>query len=303
MADLTGLKSNLAMRARVIDAIRGFFRSEGFLEVETPVRVRTPAPESNIDAIPSDGWFLSTSPELYMKQMLAAGYERLVQITRCFRLGERGRLHNPEFTMLEWYRAGADYLEILADSERLVEQVCRQVGRWPVVRYQGLELDMRAPWKRMKVLDAFEAFAGWRPGSDPDPDRFDIDLVEKVEPAIGRQAPICLLDYPAAMASLARLKQGAEVAERLEVYAGGLELANAYSELNDPEEQRRRFIGENEKRRKAGKQVYPLPERFLSVVGRMPSAGGCALGIDRLVMLLCDAASIDEVVAFTSDTA
>lgn len=304
MSDLTGLRRNLEIRARVIAAIRSFFSGQGFLEVETPVRMPAPAPEVYIDAMPSDGWYLSTSPELHMKQLLAAGYERVFQVGKCFRRGERGRLHNPEFTMLEWYRAGGDYLKMLDDCVGLVKNVCVEMKAGCELQYQGRRLDLSPPWRRLTIAQAYQQYAGWTPGPDPDPDRFDLDMVEKIEPAIDREHPVVLLDYPAAMASLARVRpDDRNVAERLEVYAGGLELANAFSELTDVEEQMRRFGAENEKRRKAGKAIYPVPERFLSIVDRMPPSGGCALGVDRLVMLFCDAGSIDEVITFTEEAA
>jgi lysyl-tRNA synthetase class 2 len=303
-ARLTRLRHNLEMRALMLDAIRNFFRSQGFLEVETPTRTPSPAPEAHIDATPSGQWYLITSPELHMKRLLAAGYERIFQITKCFRSGERGRLHNPEFTMLEWYRAHAGYLDILDDMERLVAEVAVKSGKELIIEYAGQRLDLTPPWERMAVADAFEEFAGWRPGPEPDPDRFNIDLVEKVEPRIGRGHPTVLLDYPAAMASLARLKPGNPgVAERFEVYAGGLELANAFGELADAEEQRQRFMEESQRRQAAGRPTYPMPEPFLAAMENMPPASGIALGVDRLVMLLCNASSIDEVVAFTQDTA
>jgi lysyl-tRNA synthetase class 2 len=283
--------------------VRDFFAGEDFLEVETPVRITTPAPEANIDAIPSDGWYLATSPELHMKRLLASGFERIFQISRCFRREERGRFHNSEFTILEWYRRGGDYLSMLDDAERLLTHLGNALGYKNIIEYRGVKIDIKRPWPRIRVKQAFLDFAGWDPGPAPDPCRFDIDLVEKVEPQLNRNRPVVLMDYPRTMASLARLKSGGDVAERLEVYIGGLELMNAYSELTDAEEQRRRFIEENKKRASGGKDVYPLPEKFLSELRGMSPAGGCALGIDRLIMLLCDADSIDDVVPFTTDEA
>lgn len=298
------LRRNLEIRAQILEAIRRFFRASNFLEVETPVRYPCPAPELHIEAVRSEDWYLSTSPELHMKRLLADGYEKIFQIGKCFRRGERGRLHNPEFTMLEWYRIETNYMGMLADIENLIPFICSELRRPACIEYQGTSVALSPPWPRITVREAFQRFAGWSPGPSPDPDRFDVDLVDKIEPALDKSRPAVLLDYPASMCSLARLKPGTpDVAERLEVYAGGLELANAFSELTDVAEQRRRFEAENEKRRHMGREPYPVPERFLSVVGRMPPSGGCALGIDRLVMLFCDALSIDEVVSFTVDTA
>jgi lysyl-tRNA synthetase class 2 len=302
-ARLASLRPTLELRARTLDAIRAFFRGGGFLEVETPSRLPAPAPEAHIDAIPSDSWYLAPSPELHMKRLLAAGYPRIFQVSRCFRGGERGQHHNPEFTMLEWYRAGGDYLGAVAETEALVAHVAMEVCG-SLVSPAPWALDLTPPWEWLTVADAFRRLAGWTPGPDPDPDRFNVDLAERVEPRIGHERPTVLLDYPASTASLARLKpDDPGVAERFEVYAGGMELANGFGELTEPEEQRRRFEAEAQKRREAGRQVYPMPEAFLEALQGMPPASGVALGVDRLVMLLAGASSIDQVVAFTVDTA
>ncbi len=296
---LSRLKANLQRRALILDCVRDFFRREGFLEVETPLCVKSVAPEQYIIPFMAEGWFLSTSPELHMKRLLASGYSKIFQICHCFRKGERGQLHNPEFTMLEWYRAGADYMRIIEDTERLVLAVAEGLHLDSKIRYQGVEIDLQRPWPRMTVKEAFLNSAGWDPLDRHDPERFDTDLVEKVHPSLAKDRPVVLLDYPAAMASLSRLKPGQpEVAERAEVFIGGLELANAYSELTDVEEQERRFKHEVEIIKKERKAEFALPWRFLDALPSLPESGGNALGIDRLVMLFCDASSIDEVVAF-----
>ena len=239
---LIRLKPNLQRRALIYEFTRAFFREQGFLEVETPVRVPAIAPELHITPFESESWFLSTSPELHMKRMLAAGYDRLFQISHCFRSGERGRWHNPEFTMLEWYCAGADYRQMIQDIEQLVVTLAGKLGFSTVIKYQGQDIDISLPWPRVTVRDAFLQAAGWDPIAEPDPLRFDIDLVTKVLPSFITSQPTVLMDYPAAMASLARLKPDeARVAERAEVFIGGLELANVYSELRDAREQERRF--------------------------------------------------------------
>lgn len=300
-ARLRRIRPALERRARILDGIRAFFRQEGFLEVETPVLLPHVAPEEFIDPFGVGGWFLSTSPEMHMKRLLAAGYGDMFQITRCFRRGESGRLHNPEFTMIEWYRVGADCLAITEDTERLVLAVAGDLGLGPALRYQGQEIDLTRPWPRITVREAFLRSAGWDPVSQLDPERFDLDLVDKVMPAFDRNRPTVLMEYPAANASMARLKPGDRtVAERAEVFIGGLELSNAYSELTDPGELALRFR-EAQQARGDGRQ--PLPESFLQAMARLPACGGIALGVDRLVMLLCDAASIDDVVAFPRDLA
>src|SRR4030043_377667 len=212
---LSRLKHNLKLRALILDGIRDFFRSEGFLEVETPLHVKTVAPEQYISPFTVDDCFLSTSPELHMKRLLAAGYIKIFQICHCFRKNERGQLHNPEFTMLEWYRVGADYMRIIEDTEKLVLAIAKKLHLGSTIRYQGIEINLKRPWHRIPVREAFPDSAGWDPFEQHDPERFDIDLVEKVIPSFPRIRPTVLLDYPAAMASLSRLKPGTpKVAER-----------------------------------------------------------------------------------------
>ncbi len=300
---LLSVKANLQRRALICDFIRAFFTKQGFLEVETPLRMPAVAPELYIAPFQSEGWFLATSPELHMKRLLAAGYDKLFQISHCFRKEERGRWHNPEFTLLEWYRTGVDYLQMLNDTEQLVITIAARLGLGNKIQYQGQDIDLMPPWPRKTVHEAFLKAAGWDPVVQPHPARFDIDLVNKVIPSFTLDQPTVLLDYPAAMASLARLKLGEPtVAERAEIFISGLELANAYSELTDPEEQEKRFRMEIAQiYREQGRQMM-MPGRFLETMGYLPECGGIALGIDRLVMLFCDAASIDEVTAFTLDT-
>ncbi len=300
---LIRMKSNLQRRALICEFTRAFFVEQGFLEVETPVRVPNVAPELYIVPFESESWFLSTSPELYMKRLLAAGYDKLFQFSRCFRKGERGRWHNPEFTLLEWYRTGADYIQMLNDTERLVMMLSNRLGFGTIIQYQNQNIDLTSPWHQITVREAFIKEAGWNPIVESDPFRFDNDLVGKIVPSFTGQ-PTVLLDYPAAMASLARLKPGEpEVAERGEVFIAGLEIANAYSELRDRREQERRFQKEIELIQEEPRRKAVMPRQFLEALRYLPECGGIALGMDRLVMLLCDANSIDDVMAFTIDLA
>jgi lysyl-tRNA synthetase class 2 len=270
----------LSERARVLREIRAFFDARGFTEVETPVRIPAPAPEPHIDCPPSGDWFLRASPELQMKKLLAAGMERIYQIGPCFRAGEKGRRHSPEFTMLEWYRANADYSDIARDAEELLAEVLKRD---------------HADVQRITVREAYLRWAGWDPVETWDQDRFDFDMATKIEPNLPKE-PLFLTDYPAPAASLARLKSDdPRVAERWELYVDGIELANAFTELVDPVEQRRRFELAREERRALGEADYPLDEEFLDALARMPPSGGVALGVDRLVMLACGASSITDV--------
>lgn len=293
----------LQVRALVLRALRASLDGANFLEVETPVRIAAPALELHIDAEPSGAGFLRTSPELHMKRLLAAGRERIYQIGPCFRRGERGPLHHPEYTMLEWYRTGTDYRGILDDARRLVCAAVAMCGT-PFVRRGGTRIDLTAEWRVLPVSGVFLEMAGWDPALDWDPDRFDLDLVEKVEPGL-REAgvPIVLTDYPAGAAALSRLKPGDPLrAERWELYLGGVEIANAYSELTEPAEQRRRFEECATARAAAGRAVYPSDRAFLAALeSGLPPCGGCALGVDRLAMVLAGADTLDSVIAFRED--
>lgn len=288
----------LEQRARIVQTVRSFFIERGYLEVETPHRVAGNAPEAHIDAIESDGWFLQTSPELCMKRLLAAGYPRLFQVCRCWRADERGGRHLPEFAMLEWYAADCDYHYLMTECEALLAALA------PADRlnYQGRTVDMTPPWERLTVAEAFERHASLPLPEALAADRFDEIIALEIEPQLGRERPTFLMEYPRELAALARRHPyRPEVAERFELYISGLELANAFSELTDPVEQRRRFAAEEAARQAAGKPPYPSPENFLRELSAMPEAAGIALGLDRLVMLLTDAATIDEVVAFTPE--
>ncbi|MDY0040101.1 MAG: EF-P lysine aminoacylase EpmA [Desulforhabdus sp.] len=301
---LTAKKPTLLLRSSIMRAIRFFFEHEGFLEVQTPVRTPAPAPEPHIDAIPADGWFLSTSPELYMKRLLAAGYEKIFQLAPCFRRGERGRLHHPEFCLLEWYRLGSDYQTLKRDCLDLLRHISQAVNGSLKARYQGSSLDLESGCQHITVREAFLHFAGWDPISSADPDRFDLDLVEKVEPRLGFPMPCILSDYPPFQAALARLKPGdPTVAERFELYWAGIELANGFSELTDSREQRERFLQAMEARSRQGRTVYPIAESFLASIEHLPPCTGIALGVDRLMMIFADAVQLDQVVAFPPDMA
>ncbi len=307
---LTTFKPVLELRAAILRAIRRFFYDRDFLEIETPVCIPAPAMELHIDAIPAGDAYLRTSPELHMKRLLAAGCERVFQIGPCFRQHERGDRHHPEFTLLEWYRANADYLTMLADAKALIAAVAEAaIGRtWlsslsgsaPGGKIRRAQVELMPVWDIFTVAEAFTSLAGWDPVTAFDAERFDLDLVNKVEPRLALEHPVVLMDYPAAAAALARRKpDNPQVAERWELYIDGLELANAFSELTDPVEQRARFEACAAERRALGQPVYPLDEDFLAALeAGMPPAAGIALGVDRLVMLLAGAGSLDEVLPF-----
>ena len=298
---LGGKRRFLELRCRVLRLIRAFFESEGFLEVETPLLTAAPAPELHISPIPAgSSLFLSTSPELHMKRLLAAGYEKIYQLTRSFRAGEQGRFHHPEFAILEWYRLGADYKDLQRDCQNLVRFACRALSQGTDLTFQGAPLDFEGQWERVSVREAFVRFAGWDPGANPDEDRFDLDMTEKVQKNLGFPAPCIFEDYPARFAALARLKSGdPRVAERFELFWAGVELANGFSELTDPGEQRMRFLSVIEEKKRSEGKLYPMPEEFLKSLENLGPCAGIAFGVDRFVMLLANAHSIDDVVAFS----
>lgn len=294
---------SLRSRALILSAVRSFFSQQGFLEVDTPYRIPAPIPECHIDLTPSGAWFLHPSPEICMKRMLSAGFEKIYQICHCWRDAERGRLHLPEFTMIEWYRSHADYTALMDDCKGLIMAASAKLGTPGKLVRKGKRIDLEGPWEKLTVREAFTRYGGMEAEEALDRDLFDEIMVRDIEPMLGRERPSFLVEYPAERGSLARLKPGdPSVAERFELYIGGLELANAFSELCDPEEQRERFSKERKLRADLGKPEHPLPEKFLRDLAGMPPSAGIALGLDRMVMLLLDAASIDEVVAFTPES-
>ncbi|HZY05594.1 MAG TPA: EF-P lysine aminoacylase EpmA [Anaeromyxobacteraceae bacterium] len=318
-------------RVRLAAAVRAFLASRGYEEVETPCLVPAPGTEPHLVAfeapfVPEGGGaphplWLHTSPEYAMKRLLADGFERVFQLARVFRNGEVSATHNPEFTMLEFYRVGTGYRGIMEDLEALAAEAARALTGGTRLCRAGWEVELAPPFQRLGVAEAFRSRAGIdldacgedgarlraaarARGLDAGPegesfgDAFFRVFLQAVEPGLGFPRPVYLVDWPSSMAALARLGPGGRFAERFELYLGGLELANGFSELNDAAEQRRRLLAEREERRRLGRPVTPVDEAFLEALPRLPDAGGVAVGFDRLLMLLVGAASIDEVLLF-----
>ena len=299
---LAGRKQNLWLRARMIQSIRAFFIEREYLEVETPQLISTLAPEAHIEAIQAGSNYLHTSPELCMKRLLASGFPKIFQISKCFRAGERGDHHLSEFSLLEWYRTGIEYQALMNECEALIRFVSQRLDTGWKIHYRSSEIDLQKPWQRISVNEAFDKYAATSLEKALEEGCFDRVMVEEIEPNLGTISPTFLYDYPASMAALARLKpDNRSLAERFEIYIAGLELANGFSELNDPVEQRTRFEKELQIRGAEGKAIYPMPERFLKSLENMPDAAGVALGVDRLAMLFSGAQKIDEVVSFTPE--
>lgn len=309
----------LEARARAVRAVRRFFEDAGFVEVETPALQASPGLEPHLVAFatalrdphggPDRPVYLHTSPEFAMKKLLVAGWPRIFQLAQVFRNAERSHTHHPAFTMLEWYRAGATYTDLMADVDGLFAAV-----------------GVAAPCRRMTVAEAFAEWAGidvLATVADPfdadppadalraearrvgvqvgDGDRWDDVFfhvfLDRIEPNLGRDGPVILHDWPASMAALSRRKAGdPRVCERFEVYWRGIELANAFGELTDAAEQRRRFAHDMDLKERLYGERYPVDEDFLAALEQgLPDSAGIALGIDRLVMVLTGAERIDDV--------
>jgi lysyl-tRNA synthetase class 2 len=324
----------LEIRAAALDAVRAHFKGEGFAEVETPALQASPGLEPHLSAFATDmvspdravrhRLYLHTSPEFAMKKLLVAGEPRIFQVCKTYRNAERAPTHHPEFTMIEWYRAGAGYETIMADCEGLLRAVARAAGRRHFV-WNGVESDPSGPWRRASVVEAFRAHANIDligcMGVDPqrpdgaafraaarasgvrvtDADTWDDvffrSFLEKIEPHLGHPTPTLLYDYPISMAALARPKPSdPRFAERVELYVSGLELANGFGELTDAAVQRARFERDMELKARLYGERYPIDDDFIAALSHgMPESAGIALGFDRLVMLASGASHIEDV--------
>jgi lysyl-tRNA synthetase class 2 len=302
-------------------AIRNWFESEGFTEVEVGQLAVSPGNEAHLAAyaVEEDGrrLYLHTSPEFAMKKLLAGGETRIFELARVFRRGERGPLHAPEFTMLEWYRAGAPVADVMADCAMLVRLAADAAGaRW--FEWRGRTCDPRAEPERLPVAEAFSRWCGidllsmledrdalagattqrgLRVGESDDwSDLFSRILTAEIEPHLGIGRPTLLTEYPIREAALARpAAHDPRVSERFELYCCGVELANGFGELTDPVEQRRRFEIEMDVKEERYGERYPIDEDFLAALAHMPDASGVALGFDRLVLLAAGARRIEDV--------
>jgi elongation factor P--(R)-beta-lysine ligase len=313
---MAATRATLEARARILRAVRAWFEGQGFLEVETPARVRSPGQELHLDALPAGaGHWLITSPEYHMKRLVADGHARIFEIGKCWRANESGPHHATEFTMIEWYRAGEPLAALARDCEALVETAVRAAGGDPAA------MDLAAPFARITVRELFARHAGIDLGGDETApqlrqaaigagvavggatnwdDIFYQVFLDRIEPALAAaRRPTFVADWPLPLAALARRKpDDPGIVERFELYARGLELANAFGELTDAAEQRRRFEREAAERSARGKAVYPIDEALLAALPRMPPTVGIALGFDRLVMLALGAEDIAAVRAF-----
>ncbi len=319
----------LLARGRIVAALRAWFARQDFVEVETGALQVSPGNETHLHAFATalaapDGTpsrlYLRTSPEFACKKLLAAGETRIVEFAKVFRNRERGALHHPEFTLIEWYRASAPYRTLMDDCAAILKEAAQAAGIRQLT-FRGCSADAFAEAERLTVAEAFARFAGidllaTLPGGKPDRealaraaqasgiriaeddrwgDIFSRILMERVEGNLGIGRATILDEYPAALSALARPTRDARVAERFELYACGVELANGFGELNDAAEQRRRLEGEMAEKERIYGERYPIDEDFLAALEQMPQSSGIALGLDRLVMLATAASRIDQV--------
>ncbi len=298
----------LHKRAALFRSIRSFFHKQGFLEVDTPIRQPVYIPESNIIPISSEGQYLQTSPELCMKRLLAAGCDRIFQFSHCFRKGELGRLHLEEFQLLEWYRAGCDYSQLMTDCQALLRVIRKELTEDPtccgdLMNMAGFSgIDLTAEWQRLTVTDAFAMYSPISLAQALAMGSFDEILTEYIEPHLGMEAPVFLYAYPHQLASLARrCPANPTIAERFELYIKGIELANGFSELTDAHEQRNRFHQEIAAINCNVGHTVNMPERFLQDLEKLGEAAGIALGVDRLFMLALNEKSITSAVTFAPE--
>lgn len=318
-------KKNLILRFKIIQWVREWFNSRGFLEVETPIILRLPGQEPYLSPMKLDvhnekgesfAGYLHTSPEYTLKKMLAAGFGDIYSVCKTFRDYESfGGTHNPEFTMIEWYRTKVDMFKIMDDVEGLFEFLTKKTQE---LRIANLKLQTIGDFERIHMRDLWRKFIGvnldeylnkekmfelcvlrgYKPERNEEyEDLFYRIFLNEIEPHLGKEKPVIVHHYPMQMAALAKQSfQEAGYAERFEVYIGGLELANAFSELTDPDEQLRRLEEEKNKRKELKKDVFDIDKEFVEAVANMPESAGIALGIDRLVQLFTDCKNIDDVI-------
>ncbi|WP_100643775.1 elongation factor P--(R)-beta-lysine ligase [Alteromonas facilis] len=300
----------LQQRATMYAAIRHFFAQREVLEVETPVLSHHANTDVHIDSMQCHEWFLQTSPEFAMKRLLAAGTGSIYQICKAFRYEESGRWHNPEFSMLEWYRVGFTHLDLMQEVSELLQATlgCEAADtltyQQAFLQYTGLDPLERENDQLRQWVVGREILA-----SSPDDmsvdDLLNLVFSHCIEPELGRQRPVLVVGFPASQSALARINESDNrVADRFEAYFKGVELANGFFELSDSQEQRRRFEADNAHRLCAQKNTMPIDENLLAALeSGLPSCAGVALGLDRLLMLATGAQHINEVIAFPIERA
>lgn len=331
MKDNQNLKNIQVQRAKIIDLIREFFKKAGFLEVETPILVPYAGTEPYLDPIKINfrddkgtnySGYLITSPEYSLKKLLALGFDKIFEITKAFRQKEAfGGYHNIEFSLLEWYRLNSNYRQIMKDVENLIYFLAKKINKKSSVSYLGQKIDLTPPWRMISVKEAFKIYSqidlekvkkfndfkkilisknySLNKENTWD-DLFFLIFLNEIEPCLPKNQPVIIYDYPLPQAALAKKKNPKSFyAERFEVYIGGLEIANAFSELTDYKEQEKRLKQEQKLRKKLKKEIIPIDKEFIfALKSGIPASAGIALGIDRLQMLLLDIEDINDLLIF-----
>lgn len=322
------LKKNYILAGQITDLIRAFFKERGFFEAQTPALVACAGQEPYLSPFKIDfcddknkkyRGFLITSPEYSLKKLLAAGFDKIFELAKVFRQNESfGGRHNPEFTMLEWYRTNSDYSRIMEDTEQLVSFLAKKIKSSETILYQGQKIDLTAPWPRLTVkelflkyanidLDKAKTLADFKKQTKQDYQKFNdwndvfyLVFLNEIEPNLPKDKPVFICDYPLPQASLAKRKNNDDFyAERFEIFVGGMELGNAFSELTEPKEQLKRFQEEQKLREKLSKESVPIDKDLIYALELgLPPAGGIAVGLERLQMLLLDANDINDILPF-----
>ncbi|PIE74563.1 MAG: EF-P lysine aminoacylase GenX [Deltaproteobacteria bacterium] len=286
----------LGLRGKISFEIRKFFIKRDYIEVETPIRLREIIPEEHIDFFTSENYYLQASPEICMKRLLSKGYKKIFQICKAFRKGERGNLHLPEITMLEWYHAGKTCFDLMDETRSLIQYLANYLNIEYIER-QNKKIFINGNYIKLSIPDAVKKYTSY--SFNEVLENFDEIFGLEICPNLGFERPVFLYDFPASQASLAALSQkNKDFAQRFELFIGGVEICNCFTELTDPLEQKKRFIQTINKRKNAGKEVSPVPQKFLRDLSLMPFSSGNALGVDRLIMLLLNQKKIDDVIAF-----
>ncbi len=297
------------LRMEFYKVIREYFTQQNFIEVDTPIRIKSPAPESNIETFKSEERFLIASPEIQMKLLIMAGYDKIFQIIKCFRKENCSDLHQTEFTMCEWYRKNSSIEKIMSDCEQIIKLEIEMIQKFlestpnyeiDKKKCENLFSSLNFPFEKIEIRDIYKQLCGWDPIETFDPKRFDIDMVTKIEPFLQKKKAVFLCGYPYYQASLAKLRKGSDkIAERFELYIQGIELANGFDELTDGFEQEKRFQEELKIREEKKMNKYHLDNRFIENLKKgMPQTSGIALGIDRLIMILLCKEKIEDVILF-----
>lgn len=319
------------VREHVIDAVRSFFKEQQFHEVETPILLSHPAAESYLDVFETtllnrhrQGTcaYLSTSPELALKKLIVAGIGNCYSLTKSFRNMETDSYtHNPEFTILEWYRVGATYTSLMEDCQKLTVHINQKLGNGTMLTYQGMTFDLTEPWEKITVKEAFKTWAdvdfdafqdiptarqiaqkkGYTVSQDNTwEELYDQIFLNEIEPHLGRSAPTIIYEFPGCLAALSKKKPGdPRYAERFEWYLGGLELGDCYTELTDGKEQQDRFDHEILELKRLGKTTYEYDHDFIDALNTgMPDTSGIAVGLDRLIMLFANTTRIADTLFF-----